>query len=105
MRKNQSKVEFDQYYQTIFLNFALILKRWQGEKKRLFKLGSSLGLLMFLQPHSMHLTYATNTYIADMMYLVKNAHMETVQVQFFEKIVHVSKILTSWACLNVVTFF
>ena len=100
MRKNQSKVEFDQYYQTIILNFALILKRWQGEKKRLFKLGSSLGFC-----NCMHLTYATNTYIADMMYLVKNAHMETVQVQFFEKIVHVSKILTSWACLNVVTFF
>ena len=37
---------------------------------------------------------ATNTYNADMMYLVKNAHLETVEVQFFEKIVHVSKILT-----------
>ena len=34
----------------------------------------------------------TNTYTADIMYLVKNAHLETVQ--FFEKSVDVSKILT-----------
>ena len=62
------------------------------QEKETFKLGSSLGLLLQLQaPYTSY--YATNTHIADMMYLVKNAHLETVQ--FFEKIVHVSKILTS----------
>ena len=54
-------------------------------EKEIFKLCSSLGLLLQLQAADTY--YATNTHIADMMYLVKNAHLETVQ--FFKKIVHV----------------